>query len=276
MANPKNAISPEEVYQNFLNIYILSNPKPIRGQFTDRMIDFALPVVIFGAIFLSGTRTGTSVAMTQTFSHLLTGLELSNRTIIILSLVEGISAFLTIEAALVVGGYLLGHNDNNPIWYRVFLGAAIATAFVSNLTPAANLWSGSEVNNTWLVLVNVVVGISTLILAVIGGRVLAVYRNRRKTEYQSVIEEWEERAKKAWQRSPQYRQLRSTTDTTNPNGYAGVSAEEIYAHVKSVGSATYDQLAAQFNISLKEVNKLGKDLIGQGKIKMVGNLLKSV
>ena len=157
---------------------------------------------------LSGTRTGSMVAETEQLARFVGLLGVPKDLFWFFDGIEAILVFMTVEVCLFVSGYLYdSERVTDKKWYFYLMITAIVPALVSNIGPAFRLL-GENVFSIWLVVVTVIVGLATLTMALIAGRVLSVYENDYRQKKSDALKLWQEKQRAAWIRSPQYKELR--------------------------------------------------------------------
>jgi hypothetical protein len=256
-------------FEEFTEIWELTHTKPEITAFRDKIALVGIRVVLIGAAGLSGTRTGSMIAETKQLSRFMETLGISLQYLWVFDAVESVLGFLTIEMTLVLAGYILGDRQTtDKKWYRYFMIAGVLPAFVSNLGPAFHLL-GDNFYQFWLVVVNVVVGLATLSLALIAGRVMAVVENEFKEKFRKVKEEWEEAQRLAWYRSTQYKALKKGL-IEGTEGKPNVE-QTLHSILTANGTiASIPNLIKESGLKEKEVMRGLKQLQKQQKVKVNG------
>lgn len=194
-----------QLYLQFENRWTLSNPKP---KVAKDVLLFALQVAVaVGAILLSGSRTGNAVAEIGSLT------AFGNRIVILLGAEEGWTAaflaieaalaFVTFDAAIFLAGYLTGDNGVSQKWYWVLLVVAIIPALFANVFPGVALDEGA--GKTFLIIVDVTIGIATPIMAFVAGRVIGASRNQLRVSDEERDADYERRKKGGWDKSPEWK-----------------------------------------------------------------------
>jgi len=257
----------QEKFKEFEELWTLTNEKPTENSVRDKFAIWSIRIVLVGAMGLSGTRTGSMVAETEQLARFFAMLGTPEYISWMFTGLEAVLAFLTVEVGMFLAGYLLGDRETTDRkWYLYFTIAAIFPAFVSNIGPGFRL-VGESVFSYWLVVVNVVVGLSTIALALIGGRVMAVIENEFSGKYRQVIEVWEDKRQKAWYRSKEYRALR----LLNTQEVKETPEQILLTAIRGNGqNVTIAALAKETGYSQSEVMKSLKALQKEKKVKVEG------
>lgn len=258
----------QEKFNEFEKLWTLTNGKPTENSVKDKIAILSIKIVLLGAMGLSGTRTGSMVAETEQLAHFFSKLGTPDSIAWMFTGMEAILAFFTVEVGMFLAGYLLGDRETiDRRWYLYFTVAAIFPAFVSNIGPGFRL-IGEDVFSFWLVVVNVIVGLSTIALALIGGRVMAVIENEFSSKYTKVIETWEDKRQKAWYRSKEYKSLRKVEHTPEAKE---TPEQKLFAAIVSNGeSATISAMAKQVGMNQSQVMKSLKTLQQEKKVVVEG------
>ena len=264
----------QEKFNEFEELWTLTNERPTENSVRDKFAIWSIRIVLLGAMGLSGTRTGSMVAETEQLARFFIMLGTPESISWAFTGLEAVLAFLTVEAGMFLAGYLLGDRETTDRkWYLYFTIAAILPAFVSNIGPGFRL-IGDTYFSFWLVVVNVVVGLSTIALALIGGRVMAVIENEFSVKYKEVIEVWYDKRQKAWYRSKQYRGLRKVEHTPD----AKETPEQILltAIMGNGQNTTIAALSKQTGMNQPEVMKSLKALQKDKKVIVEGVNIETV
>jgi hypothetical protein len=267
----------KQLYDQWFERWSLVNEKPKLDQ-----IEPWLPPTILGVNFatllLSGSRTATVIAKTKTFEGVPEILQLADSIYYKFSSFEMIVGLLGVEGALFVSGYLMGKKWGKGVWvHYTYFVSAFLIAITANITPAFQLLGYKDF---WVVVVNVVVGIFTVVLSVLGGSVLSTLKHIQKEEFNTKLSQWEQIRKGAWERSSEYRILRSELNIykkQNKEKSKKPLTEQIIGMLKKENKPIkldllISRLGADDGISLA-INELKKDnkitANGDGKIKLV-------
>ncbi len=204
----------EQKFKEFCDIWLLTNPRPTTASMgKDMLALWSLRIVTIGAMGLSGTRTGSIVAETEQLARFVGLLGVPESFHWFFNGIEAVLVFMTVEVCLFASGYFIGHDqvlDKNKKWYIYLTITAILPALVSNVAPAFRL-IGDEYFRVWLIFVTVIVGLATLAMALIAGRVMAHFESDFKVKYSKALVAWQARQASAWTRSAQYKTLRLLT-----------------------------------------------------------------
>lgn len=270
----------EEKFDEFEALWTLTNPCPSRNEGKDAVALWSTRIVLVGAMGLSGTRTGSIIGETEQLARFMILLGASEEYAWIFTGMEAILGFATIEATLFASGYLVGDkipflkNATTNHWYGAFMLAGIVPALVSNLGPAFYLL-GSNIYSLWLVIVTVIVGLATFVLALIGGRILGIIEKETKSRFIQRMEDWEDRRQSAWYRSAQYKLLRSSL-----SGSVGIPSlqkekpEEVLYNTLN-GDTTIPSLQKEIGWPQRDIMRHLQTLQKAGKVKVTGmNIVK--
>lgn len=258
----------QQNFNEFEILWTLTNERPNETDTKDIIALWSIRIVLWGAMGLSGTRTGSMVAETEQLARFFIMLGTPESISWMFTGLEAVLAFLTVEVGMFLAGYLLGDRESTDRkWYLYFTIAAILPAFVSNIGPAFRL-IGDNVFSFWLVVVNVIVGLSTIALALIGGRVMAVIENEFRGKHKQKLEAWEDKRQKAWYRSKEYRSLRKVEHTPEAKE---TTEQKIYTILTGNGSSvTVPAMAKQIGSSESEVMKALKVMQRDNKVNVEG------
>lgn len=263
----------QEKFKEFEELWTLTNERPTKNSVKDKFAIWSIRIVLVGAMGLSGTRTGSMVAETEQLARFFAMLGVPESISWIFTGLEAVLVFFTVEVGMFLAGYLLGDRETTDRkWYLYFTIAAILPAFVSNIGPGFRL-IGDYVFSFWLVVVNVVVGLSTIALALIGGRVMAVIENEFSGKYKEVVKVWEDKRQKSWYRSKEYRVLR----LLNTQEVKETPEQTLMTIISSNGqSITIEALSKQTGYSQSEVMKSLKALQKEKKVTVEGVNIETV
>jgi hypothetical protein len=223
LTNPPPIIAKRQDWQDE---YEKLNPKPIWE--VDWPVTIAQLISTSGATILSATRVGYSLALVGALAKFGNVVHLPVADWI-LALGESIAAIAAIEIGLIAAGLLWGTYAKtvDKRWFWVMIGIIGFIALATNVTPAAAL-KGEEAMNGAAYNVNIIVGLGTPFMVIIGGKILSsnyyggkFAYNEKLMEWQSVMREswnkiqenhktdfakWEAKAGGAFTRSEEYRQ----------------------------------------------------------------------
>jgi hypothetical protein len=197
----------KELYEGWLVNRKLTHPEPKKEDYSDLTLSVVQGLVILGSMALSGTRVGTTLARVGVFQSFGESFLNPGHPILpLFTLAEWGFAFLTIEAAIFLAGYLTGDGKEEDVnWYWGLLFAALGTSLAANIFPMFVL-IGGQWEHIALIIVSVITGLCTSIMPYIGGRVLIANKFRATAEYQSDMAQWLTEVRRAWSQSSEYKQ----------------------------------------------------------------------
>lgn len=217
----ENSVVFDRYYDRFVHRWERVNPAPSRPV-ADVALIVLVGLVIVGAVVLSGTRTGAVVAETGGLSRFAEYIGLSSP---VFAGIDAVLAFLAFDAALLLAGYLRRDQKLDARLYWVLLVAAAVPVFAANLLPATRHFTPAFHDGARVV-VDVIIGIATPLMAFVAGKVVRIVRENRSKEYQDASTQWSERKGRSWQASGEYKAYRrevghSSSKTEKPAKVTG-------------------------------------------------------
>jgi hypothetical protein len=182
--------------ENWQKEYAELNPRPAwSANWTMLAIQF---VATLGATLLSATRVGYSLSLVGAFEKFGDAVHLPIEAWK-LSGFESIAGVATIEGALLTAGLFWGTQAKkiDEQWFKVMIYIAGFIALASNLSPVAVLFSKS-VEDFAAIAVNIIVGLGTPFLVIIGGKILSTNYFGGKHEYDTKLKDWQATMREDW------------------------------------------------------------------------------
>jgi len=172
------------------------NPKPIWE--VDWPVVIAQLISTSGATILSATRVGYSLALVGALGRFGKAVHVPVEEWV-LALSESLAAIAAIEVGLIAAGLLWGTSakkiDNR--WFWAMIGIIGLIALASNVSPVAVLYGKEAVNNA-AIAVNVIVGIGTPFMVIIGGKILSANYYGGKFAHSENLDAWQKTARNVW------------------------------------------------------------------------------
>ena len=233
-----------DYYNQFENVWGLANPTPNK-ETIEPLLQGILVVVIVGSIIVSGSRTGNVVAEIGSLNSLLTRVGLGSEFVTGL---EGLLALMTVEAAILLAGYLWPSSDINEKWTYGLFAAALIPAVVTNVYPGVSgleklIWGTVVISKT---VTDLIVGLSAPILLFVAGRVVKQTTLKLKVSNQKKSKKYGKKKRVAWLASTQYKLLRKELGLTK---VPSVKASETVVAKPKINLNLYDYINGATTIS---------------------------
>lgn len=242
-----------DIYDTWQVKWELANPKP-EIPARDILLYSMQIVVATGAVFLSGSRTGNAVARIGSLAEFGSRISYLGLNEGIFSTFEAFLAFATFDAGILLAGYLTGDNKASKRWYWVLFAASIIPALSANILPGLELIGLEEKGH---VITDVIIGVFTPFMAFVAGRVIGATERERQFQITSLLGGWEEKKKRAWERSRDYRDFLKA-----PKKQKKIKVEDkpetdirqaIIDYINGNGAKHIDELSSHFEMAKSEV-----------------------
>lgn len=239
-----------DIYNTWQVKWELANPRP-KIPPRDTLLYSMQIVVATGAVFLSGSRTGNAVARIGSLAEFGSRISYLGLNEGIFSTFEAFLAFATFDAGILLAGYLTGDNKASKRWYWVLFAASIIPALSANILPGLELVGLEEKGH---IVTDVIIGLFTPFMAFVAGRVIGATERERQFLITSLVGGWEDKKKRAWERSRDYRDFLKA-----PGKKKKVKVEEgkpkpdirqaMIDYINGNGAKHIDELASYFEMA---------------------------